>query len=89
MNGYSFIAGQIDAANVVIALASGNLDEQGYALVPKADAALATRCSAASASATAGEAEIMIDGRSAFAGTTSGSRCTSNRSQTPWIGCIF
>ena len=43
MNGYSFTASQIDAANAVIALASGNLDEPGYALFLKANAAPVTR----------------------------------------------
>lgn len=42
-NGYSFTASQIDAANAVIALASGNLDEPGYTLFLKANAAPVTR----------------------------------------------
>lgn len=43
MNGYSFTAGQVDAANAAIALASGDLDEPGYALFLKANAAPVTR----------------------------------------------
>ncbi|MGH7066486.1 MAG: type II toxin-antitoxin system death-on-curing family toxin [Acetobacteraceae bacterium] len=39
LNGYAFTASQEDAANAVIALAAGGLDERGYSAFLKANAA--------------------------------------------------
>lgn len=39
MNGYAFTAGQEDAANAVIALAAGEIDERGYAAFLRTNAA--------------------------------------------------
>ncbi len=38
LNGYSFTASEEDAANAVLALAAGEIDEQGYAAFLKANA---------------------------------------------------